>query len=74
MLVNVSECWDFLPELCSTEGWLATMILCVVGALGRGYIGTLPGCAAVTGFRLRRCFSTVLGAIGVIVVYRLATR
>jgi len=49
------------------------MFFCVVGALGRGDIGTLHGCAAATGFHIRRSFCTVLGAIGVMVVDRLAT-
>ena len=54
-------------------GCLVTMILGVVGAFVGGYIGTLLGLGTVTGFDLRSFFVAVLGAIVVLVIYRLAT-
>lgn len=63
----------FSPGSCSSNVWAVTIVLNFMGGFGGAYIGMLPGCDAVTGFHIRRYFSTVLGAIGVMVVVRLAT-
>lgn len=54
-------------------GIIVTAILGVVGAFIGGYIGTLLGLGTVTGFDIRSFFVAVLGAIVVLVIYRLAT-
>lgn len=54
-------------------GCIVTMILGVVGAFVGGYIGTLLDLGTVSGFDIRSFFLAVLGAVIVLVLYRLAT-
>ena len=54
-------------------GCIVTMILGVVGAFVGGYIGTLQDLGTVSGFDIRSFFLAVLGAVIVLVLYRLAT-
>lgn len=54
-------------------GCIVTIILGVVGAFVGGYIGTLLDLGTVNGFDIRSFFLAVLGAVVVLVLYRLAT-
>ncbi len=52
-------------------GCIMTTLLGIGGALVGGYIGTLLGWGRVTGFDLRSFALAVLGALVLLIVYRL---
>jgi uncharacterized membrane protein YeaQ/YmgE (transglycosylase-associated protein family) len=52
------------------RGIIITTLLGVAGALAGGFISVRLGYGDITGFNLRSLVIAVLGAIGVIVVYR----
>ena len=55
-------------------GWVVSIILGIVGAVVGGWIGTLLGIGAVTGFDLRSLLVAVGGAVVVLLIYRAVTR
>ena len=55
-------------------GWVVSIILGIVGAVVGGWIGTLLGFGAVTGFVLRSLLVAVGGAVVVLLIYRAVTR
>jgi len=55
-------------------GWVVSIILGIVGAVVGGWIGTLLGFGAVTGFDLRSLLVAVGGAVVVLLIYRAVTR
>ncbi len=53
-------------------GWIVTMLLGIVGAVVGGWIGSaLWGSHGVTGFNLSSLGLAVVGAVALLVVYRL---
>ena len=55
-------------------GWVVSIILGIVGAVVGGWIGTLLGFGAVTGFDLRSLLVAVGGAVVVLLIHRAVTR
>jgi len=55
-------------------GWVVSIILGIVGAVVGGWIGTLLGFGAVTGFDLRSLLVAVGGAVVVLFIHRAVTR
>jgi uncharacterized membrane protein YeaQ/YmgE (transglycosylase-associated protein family) len=55
-------------------GWVVSIILGIVGAVVGGWIGTMLGFGAVTGFDLRSLLVGIGGALVVLFVYRAVTR
>jgi uncharacterized membrane protein YeaQ/YmgE (transglycosylase-associated protein family) len=55
-------------------GFIATILLGVVGALVGGYLGTLLGFGDISGFDFRSMALAVGGGIVVLLVYNLVTR
>ncbi len=55
-------------------GIIATIVLGIVGALVGGFVGTQRGFGDLSGFDLRSLAIAVLGGIGVIFLFALATK
>ncbi|MCG7600429.1 GlsB/YeaQ/YmgE family stress response membrane protein [Halomonas sp. McH1-25] len=55
-------------------GFIVTIIIGILGALVGGWIGTALGFGSVDGFNLGSFVIAVLGAIVLLVVYRLVKR
>ena len=55
-------------------GWVVSIILGIVGAVVGGWIDTLLGFGAVTGFDLRSLLVAVGGAVVVLFIHRAVTR
>ncbi|HET7371452.1 MAG TPA: GlsB/YeaQ/YmgE family stress response membrane protein [Gammaproteobacteria bacterium] len=55
-------------------GFIVTTLLGVVGAIIGGFIGTAVGLGGVTGFNLGSFIIAVLGAIALLILYRLLVR
>jgi uncharacterized membrane protein YeaQ/YmgE (transglycosylase-associated protein family) len=53
------------------SGCIVTVILGVVGAFVGGYIGTMLGLGTVNGFDIRSFFLAIVGAVLLLVLYRL---
>ena len=55
-------------------GCIVTMLIGIAGALIGGFIGTALGFGGIEGFDFRSFIIAVIGAIALLLIYRLATR
>ena len=55
------------------EGLLLNMVLGIIGAIVGGYLFTLTGHTGVTGFNLYSMMVAIVGAVVVLLIFRLAT-
>lgn len=55
-------------------GCLVTILIGIVGAVIGGYIGTMLGYGGITGFNLGSMLLAVLGAIILLLIYRLVVK
>lgn len=55
-------------------GWIITMIIGIVGAIVGGFVGTALGFGDVDGFNLGSFLIAILGALLVLVIWRLIAR
>ena len=52
------------------SGWIATLIIGVIGAVVGGWVTSLVGLGAATGFNLWSIIVAVLGAVICLAIYR----
>jgi uncharacterized membrane protein YeaQ/YmgE (transglycosylase-associated protein family) len=50
-------------------GWVATIILGIIGAFAGGYLGSMFGFGAVTGLNIRSLLLATGGAVVVLIIY-----
>ena len=55
-------------------GWIVTILIGIAGAVVGGFIGSALGLGDVTGFNLGSFIIAVLGAILLLIVYRMMRR
>ncbi len=55
-------------------GWIITILLGIAGALVGGFIGQALGFGGVSGFNLGSMVIAILGAILLLVIYRMTRR
>ncbi|MGQ0794254.1 MAG: GlsB/YeaQ/YmgE family stress response membrane protein [Deltaproteobacteria bacterium] len=54
-------------------GFIVTVVIGIVGAVVGGYIGTFLGFGQVTGFNFGSLVIAIVGAVVLLIVYRMAT-